>query len=277
MAVTYGFFNANLVEGDYDRKYTADQLAEFFSYLLGNGISASIDDNFEVTPSSGLSISVAAGFAWIKGFWVKNDASFELTDTVVPSSGYRKDLVVLRFNRTDRTISPMIIQGEVAQVAPATIPTYKRTAGEYDLVLAMIDIEAGDSAITSEMITDLRTDETYCGIVDTFSARLIPTGSVQTDTLADHSVTTIKLALLAVTEACIDDGAVTNAKIHDGAVTRAKIGDNAVNGDKIAAGSVTAAKLGSDILPANVGIRMGTADPTTTTCPQGCIYLKYSS
>ena len=170
MSVTYGFFNANLVEGDYDRKYTADQLAEFFSYLLGNGISASVENNFEVTPSSGMSVNVAAGFAWIKGFWVKNDSSFELSDTVVPSSGYRKDLVVLRFNRNDRSISPLIIQGEVAQVAPAPIPEYKRTTGEYDLVLAMIDIEAGNSSITAAMITDLRTDEVYCGVVDTFSA-----------------------------------------------------------------------------------------------------------
>jgi len=140
MSVTYGFFNANLVEGDYDRKYTADQLAEFFSYLLGNGISASIEDSFKVSPSSGMSISVAPGFAWINGFWVKNDSSFELMDTVIPASGYRKDIVVLRFNRTDRSIAPMIIQGTVSQVSPATMPEYKRTVEEYDLVLAEIDI-----------------------------------------------------------------------------------------------------------------------------------------
>lgn len=257
MSVTYGFFNANLVEGDYDRKYTADQLAEFFSYLLGNGISASVENNFAVTPSSGMSVNVAAGFAWIKGFWVKNDSSFELSDTVVPSSGYRKDLVVLRFNRNNRSISPMIIQGEVAQVAPAPIPEYKRTTGEYDLVLAMIDIEAGNSSITAAMITDLRTDEVYCGVVDTFSARLIPTGSIQSDTIAEQAVTTDKIALLNV--------------------TRERIADEAVNGDKLAPGAVTASKMGSDILPSNVGIRMGTADPTTTTCPRGCIYLKYNA
>lgn len=256
MSVTYGFFNADLVDGDYDRKYTADQLAEFFNYLLGNGISASIADSFKVEASSGMTIGIAPGFAWINGFWVKNDSSFELTDTVVPSSGYRKDLVVLRFNRNNRSISPMLIQGEVAQVAPATIPEYRRTTGEYDLVLALIDIEAGNSAITPAMITDLRQDETYCGIVDTFSARLIPAGSVQSDTLAEQSVTTPKIALLNV--------------------TRERIADEAINDEKLAPGSVIAVKLGSDILPSNVGIRMGTADPTTSTCPRGCIYLKYT-
>lgn len=255
MSVTYGFFNANLVEGDYDRKYTADQLAEFFAYLLGNGISASVENNFKVTPSSGMGINVAPGFGWINGFWVKNDASFELIDSTVPSSGYRKDLVVLRFNRTDRSISPLIIQGTVSQVSPATIPEYKRTTQEYDLVLAMIDLEAGNSSIVASMITDLRENETYCGIVDTFSARLIPSGSIQSESLADESVITAKIAL----------GAITSDRIEDEAITPTKL----------APGSVIASKLGSDILPSNVGVRMGTADPTTTTCPRGCVYLKY--
>ena len=41
-------------------------------------------------------------------------------------------------------------------------------------------------------------------------------------------------------------------------------------------GFVTAAKLGSDILPANVGIKHGTATPTTATLAPGEIYLKHS-
>jgi len=106
------------------------------------------------------------------------------------------------------------------------------------------------------MITDLRQDEVYCGVVDTFSARLIPTGSVGSDTLAGQAVTTEKIALLAVTTAVIAPEAVTT--------------------EKIAPGSVNASRLGLDILPSNVGVRMGTADPTTTTCPRGCVYLKYT-
>lgn len=251
MSVTYGFFNAELIEGDYDRKYTADQLAEFFSYLIGNGISEAIENNFKVTESSGMDISVAAGFAWINGFWVKNNSSLILTDTVVPSSGYRKDLVVLRFNRTNRSITPMIIQGTVSQVSPASLPEYKRTSSEYDLVLAEIDLEAGESAITADMITDLRQDDLYCGVIDTLVAKLITSEMIE-----DRAVQTSKIALLAITTALLAEESVTS--------------------EKIAPANVTAAKLASDIRPSHVGIYMGTDDPTTETCPLGCIYLKYS-
>ena len=41
-------------------------------------------------------------------------------------------------------------------------------------------------------------------------------------------------------------------------------------------GSVTAAKLGSDILPANVGIKYGTEVPTTADISDGEIYFMYT-
>lgn len=41
-------------------------------------------------------------------------------------------------------------------------------------------------------------------------------------------------------------------------------------------GSVTAAKLGADILPANVGIKSGTTVPTTADISDGEIYFMYT-
>lgn len=195
MSVTYGFFNANLVNGDYDRKYSADQLAQYFASLIGNGVSAAIENSFKVIPDSGMVVSVSEGFAWINGFWSKNDSPFSVTVPSAPVSGYRKDLVVLRFNRSDRSIIPILIQGSVSNSYPAAMPAYSRTANQYDLVLASIDISAGNSSVTTAMITDLRSDTTYCGIVNTFASILIPTGSIQTNQLADGAVTPQKLDL----------------------------------------------------------------------------------
>ena len=219
MSVTYGFFNAELVNGDYDRKYTADQLAEYFASLIGNGVSAAIENCFKVVPSSGMVVNVSIGFAWIKGFWVKSDAAYPLIISSAPSTGYRKDLIVLRFNRSDRSITPTIIKGTVSNTSPASVPSYSRTVDEFDLVLASVDLSAGASSITSAMITDLRSDTTYCGIIDTFANLLIPTGSI------------------------------------------------------------TADKLGSDILPEDVGIVIGTATPTDENpiISEGQIYLKYET
>lgn len=197
MSLTYGFFNANTVEGDYDRKYTADQLAEFFASLIGNGVTAAIENAFKVVPGSGMDISVSAGFAWINGFWSKNDSPFSLTVPAAPSSGYRKDLVVLRFSRSDRSIVPTLIKGSASSSSPASMPEYSRTTDQYDLVLASIDLSAGSSSVTAAMITDLRSDTTYCGIVNTFASILIPTGSIQTNQLSDGAVTPQKLNLSA--------------------------------------------------------------------------------
>lgn len=197
MSVTYGFFNANLVDGDYDRKYTADQLAEFFASLIGNGVSADYENSFKVIPSSGLTVNVSSGFAWINGFWAKNDSAFAISESAAPSSGYRQDLIVLRFNRSDRSIIPTLIQGEVSSTTPAPMPAYSRTATQYDLVLAAISLSAGNSSITEDMITDLRANELYCGIIDTFANRLIPVGSIHSEQLADGSVTDAKLDLSA--------------------------------------------------------------------------------
>lgn len=195
MSVTYGFFNANLVDGDYDRKYTADQLAEFFASIIGNGVSADYENSFQVVPSSGLTVNVSSGFAWINGFWAKNDSAYAITESAAPASGYRQDLIVLRFNRSDRSITPTLIQGTVSSTIPAPMPAYSRTAAQYDLVLAAINLSAGNSAITTDMITDLRANEAYCGIVDTFANRLVPVGSIHSEQLANGSVTNEKLDL----------------------------------------------------------------------------------
>lgn len=62
------------------------------------------------------------------------------------------------------------------------------------------------------------------------------------------------------------------------------IPDNSISTAKIQPGAVTAAKLGSDILPANVGIKMGTATPVASNPGSGQVllnpgevYLKYEA
>lgn len=68
---------------------------------------------------------------------------------------------------------------------------------------------------------------------------------INTEDLADESVTTAKLAKKAVTTAKIDNQAVTTAKIDGQAVTTGKIEDGAVTKDKIENGAVTGKKVSS--------------------------------
>lgn len=65
-------------------------------------------------------------------------------------------------------------------------------------------------------------------------------------TVADGSITTLKLADGAVTSAKIGDSQVTTAKIADSNVTTAKINNSAVTSAKIADGNVSTAKIAAE-------------------------------
>lgn len=186
MSVTFGFFNAQQVNGDYDRKYGADELAEYFASLIGDGISADIENCFKISAVSGMQISIAAGYAWINGYWIKNDAVVIKTLAVAPPSNSRIDSVILRFNKEDRKIEIVIVQGDVSST-----PTFKsltRNDNVYELMLGYITVSAGISEITSSMITDTRSNETYCGIISTFSQKAIPDGSITSVKLGTEAV-----------------------------------------------------------------------------------------
>ena len=103
----------------------------------------------------------------------------------------------------------------------------------------------------------------------------IGTGAVTENKLGALAVTTAKIALLAITTALLADGAVTTDKLGDLAVKTGKIDNGAVDNTKLGTGAVIASKLGSDILPQHVGIKMGTAVPTTDDISPGQIYLRY--
>ena len=67
----------------------------------------------------------------------------------------------------------------------------------------------------------------------------------------------------------------TTSPVADGSITDAKIVSTGIS--RIANGAVTAAMLGSDILPANVGIKHGNHNPPTTSdISDGQIYLYHA-
>lgn len=80
-------------------------------------------------------------------------------------------------------------------------------------------------------------------LVNEISQGAVPDGSISTAKLAALAVTSAKLADAAVTVSKLADGAVTAAKLADGAVSAAKLGELVVTADKLANSAVTSAKL----------------------------------
>ena len=83
MAESSGFFEAKWDDtidngdgtyGNWDRRYLADNFADYFKTFIGNGVFVSPTNQLKVSSGSGMNLVVAAGWAFIKGYWYHNDA-----------------------------------------------------------------------------------------------------------------------------------------------------------------------------------------------------------
>lgn len=161
MAEKSGFFNALMVDGAYDRTYNANDYTDNLAVVISNGVLRSPADDLKVT-ASGLTATVAAGRAWIKGHYYYNDTPLSLASVTAPVGGSRYDRVMLRFDNTiqQRRISVVYVEG-VASNNP-TPPAPTRTDTVYDLVLADLYITANSQSMT---VTDQRANANICGWV----------------------------------------------------------------------------------------------------------------
>ncbi len=148
MAQKYGFFNSV----NHDRTYDASDVAKYISNFFTNGI---FNNSMQVTANNNMTVSVAVGNANINGY------AYELTDNALvldiddsDSELGRVDSVIIRLDLTNRQITTQILQGSYASTPSQ--PSITRTGNIYDLRLANINVPAGATRITQDMITDTR-------------------------------------------------------------------------------------------------------------------------
>lgn len=91
-----------------------------------------------------------------------------------------------------------------------------------------------------------------------------------------NGIKTVTVTAISTTQAQVSVTFSDGTTAVAGTYNTSGIPAGSVGTDELDDGGVTAAKLGSDILPSNVGIKMGTATPTTSTISEGQIYLKYT-
>lgn len=161
MAEKSGFFNSRLINGEWDRKYTAGDYSDNLSVVIGNGVLRSEADDLKVT-AQGMLVTVAAGRGWINGHYYRNTAAMTLSPVPVASGGSRYDRVVLRMDATlqNRDVHIEYLQG-VASNDPQK-PSLTRTDSIYDLCLADIYVQSGQNYVIAY---DTRNDKEVCGWV----------------------------------------------------------------------------------------------------------------
>jgi hypothetical protein len=160
MAENSSFFNS--VNGD--RKYKAEDFANFFNSLITNGVFPNPSTNVQVMANGDMTVTVKPGKAWINGYCYYNDADLILPVDVADGVLNRIDRIVLRMDTAGRAINAAVKKGTFASSPVA--PTLQRDADGYELGIADIYIGAGITQISQANITDQRLNSDLCGIVN---------------------------------------------------------------------------------------------------------------
>jgi hypothetical protein len=165
MAEQSGFFNSNVVNGEYDRVYLAEHFAKYFASFIGNGVFGGKSNELMVTQSmnSGMRIEVLSGMAWINGFWYENTSNLSLDISVADGVLNRIDVIVVKLGKIERKIWIEVVRGTPATNAVA--PAIQRNSDYHELKLAEVYIKAGATSITQANIVDTRLNSEVCGFV----------------------------------------------------------------------------------------------------------------
>ena len=155
-----GFFNSS----GGDRVYSATDFAAYFGKLVSNGIFYAVTTNLQITPGSGMAVSVAAGSAWINGYSYENTDTLTINLATACGVNPRIDRVVVRFSAVERRIYLAVLTGTPAETP--TAPALTRSNDTYELGLADILVPKGSVTIPALNITDTRLNTALCGLVN---------------------------------------------------------------------------------------------------------------
>ncbi len=152
------FFNAfpdaSSVTG-YDRNYNGDDLSNWFSIVCDTGV---LKGGLAVTAGTGLSVSVAAGKATIRGKGYINDATVSLSFATAPTgTNPRYDMIVLRLDNTQTQSGRRTYLA--VKTGTSSIPTaasLEDTASVKELLLAYVAVQPNATSISQSNITDCR-------------------------------------------------------------------------------------------------------------------------
>jgi hypothetical protein len=125
---------------------------------IGEGVKgSSATTDLKVTaPGTGMTVSLAAGQAMIRGLYYYNTTALTLAVTTANATLPRIDSVVLTLDPTANTITASVLAGTAA--ASPVAPTLTQTdAATYQFLLANIAVAAATATISSGNVTDSRT------------------------------------------------------------------------------------------------------------------------
>ena len=148
-------------------EYEASALGAWFATRTRGVLSSG--DNFAVTASgTGMSVTLQPGYGWLRRnahwgtvVWMEEPETFILD----PADGTlsRIDVIALRLDKDNNTAQPILRKGTFSNAPTFTAPVRDTHAEE--VYAASILVQPGAVKILQSDVTDLRLNETYCGIM----------------------------------------------------------------------------------------------------------------
>lgn len=153
------FFNS--VAGD--RRYHAEEWAEYFNSFIGNGVFPKPSTGLQVLANNSMVVTVKTGKAWINGYFYFNTSDLSLQIPTADGVLNRVDRVVARWDLQERSITAQVKKG-TASASPVA-PALQRDADAYEIALADVYVGAGAVSVAQANITDQRLNNALCGLV----------------------------------------------------------------------------------------------------------------
>lgn len=159
MSLTSGFA---LIDTDNSKDF-ADALYN----VAGDGVTPQ-GGRFNLSVN-GFTASLSSGYALAAGRWIANDEPIPIYISPPGNNEDRVDAIAVRVDYEARKASLEVLL-DVDPVAIKANPSLLRDDGQYVVVLYLIRVRRGITALTPDDVTDLRDDVDLCGRVLPLSA-----------------------------------------------------------------------------------------------------------
>lgn len=139
-----------------DRAYSDTDFAKFFSAWFANGVFINVGGGLKVSGSTnGMNVTLKKGAANINGrvYYLNDDQAFSVP--VASNSQDRTDSIVIRLDLASRVINAVYKQSDT---------TVTRNDNVTELQIAKILVPKSSTVVPESNITDMRSNETVCGL-----------------------------------------------------------------------------------------------------------------